>query len=150
MSLYMRTVLVEWDDPPFADLQAFVERESDYAVRAVDGRGWAEFHAVDAEGTIVLAADLTTGEQTREELDELCEFLAELEGSPAARDAVRTHLRNAVAVVGFQILPSVREQSVEAANAIIGFLEQRPGVLTQVDTVGWYDGEDLILQEPGA
>ncbi len=39
-----------------------------------------------------------------------------------------------------QVLPSVHEQSVAAANAIIDYLEQRPGVLTQVDTIGWYDG----------
>jgi hypothetical protein len=149
MSLYMRTVLAEWGDPPFEDLEAFVERESDYAVRSVEGRGWAEFEAVDADGTVVLAADLTTGSDTREELEELDELLDELEGARAARDAVRAHLRDAVAIVGIQILDSVHEQSVEAANAIIGFLEQRPGALTQVDTVGWYDGDDVILEEPG-
>ena len=26
---------------------------------------------------------------------------------------------------------------------------RNPGVLTQVDTVGWYDGPDLVLHEPG-
>ncbi len=51
-------------------------------------------------------------------------------------------------MLGMQVLPSDHEQSVAAANVIIDYLEQRPGVLTQVDTIGWYDGPDLILREP--
>jgi hypothetical protein len=30
---------------------------------------------------------------------------------------------------------------------MIDYLEQRPGVLVQVDTVGWYAGPELILRE---
>jgi len=41
-----------------------------------------------------------------------------------------------------QILPSVDDASVAAANAIIDYLEQRPGVLTQIDTVGWYSSNN--------
>ena len=47
-----------------------------------------------------------------------------------------------------QILMSRYDDSVAAANAIVDYLEQQPGVLTQVDTVGWYDGPELVLQEP--
>jgi hypothetical protein len=50
--------------------------------------------------------------------------------------------------VGMQILMSSYEDSVAAANVVVAFLERDLGVLTQVDTVGWYDGRDLILREP--
>jgi hypothetical protein len=78
-----------------------------------------------------LAADLTTGPEAREELDELEEFLDDLEGSTSAREAVRTHLRTASAVIGMQILMSAYDDAVAAANTIINFFEQRPGVLTR-------------------
>jgi len=42
---------------------------------------------------------------------------------------------------------SAYDDAVAAANAIIEFFEQRPGVLTQVDTVGWCHGRELILKE---
>ena len=58
------------------------------------------------------------------------------------------HLSSASAVVGMQILMSAYDESVAVANLVIAFLEQRPGVLTRVDTVGWYEGSDLILEEP--
>ncbi|WP_328328296.1 hypothetical protein OHA70_03160 [Kribbella sp. NBC_00382] len=58
-------------------------------------------------------------------------------------------LATATAVVGLQVLPSRHDESVAAANQVITFLERSPGVLTQVDTVGWYDGDSLILQERG-
>ena len=148
MGLYMRAVVREWDDPPFADLVEFVQGSSAFRVKDIDGKGWREFEATDERGVTVLAADLTTGEDVREELEELQESVDDLEGSPGDREAVQGHLRAATAVVGMQVLPSVHEQSVAAANAIIDYLEQRPGVLTQVDTVGWYDGPDLILREP--
>ena len=45
-----------------------------------------------------------------------------------------------------QILMSVYDEAVAAANVIIEFLDQRPGVLVQVDGVGWYDGPNLILR----
>jgi hypothetical protein len=48
-----------------------------------------------------------------------------------------------------QVLMSRYDDSVAAANAVVDFPEQRPGVLTQVDTVGSYDGPELILQERG-
>ena len=96
----------------------------------------------------MLAADLTTGAAAREDLAELEEFLDDLTGSSSARESVRTHLRTASAVIGMQILMSVYDDAVAAANTIIDYLEQRPGVLTQVDTVGWYDGPTLVLREP--
>jgi hypothetical protein len=148
MSVYMRAVLAEWDDPPFEALAAFVEQQSHFRVHSVDDRGWAEFEALDGDGTTVLAADLTTGPVAREELDELEEFLDDLEGSTAARESVRTHLRTASAVIGMQILMSAYDDAVAAANTIIDYLEQRLGVLTQVDTVGWYEGPELVLREP--
>ena len=148
MGLYMRAILGQWDDPPFQELVEFVQGRSGFRVDDIDNRGWIEFEAVDEQGQAVLAADLAVGEEAREELDELEDFLADLEGSAKARDAVRAHLLKATAVVGMQVLPSVHEQSVAAANVIIEYLERRPNVLTQVDTVGWYDGSDLILQEP--
>ena len=148
MGLYMRAVLREWHDPPFQDLVDFVQSNSAFRVKDIIGRGWSEFEAMDERGETVLAADLTLGEDVREELEELEEFLDDLEGSAGAREVVQGHLQAATAVVGMQVLPSVHEQSVAAANAIIDYLEQRPGVLTQVDTIGWYDGPDLILREP--
>jgi hypothetical protein len=78
---------------------------------------------------------------------ELEEVLDDLEGDEGAREAVRAHLREASAVVGMQVLMSRYDDSVAAANAVVDFLEQRPGVLTQIDTVGWYEGPELILQE---
>ena len=97
----------------------------------------------------MLAADLWTGEAAREELRELEEVFDDLQGAQDAREAVQAHLQDASAVVGMQVLMSRYDDSVAAANAVVDFLEQRPGVLTQVDTVGWYDGPELILQERG-
>jgi hypothetical protein len=148
MSVYMRAVLAEWDDPSFADLTAFVEQRSEFRLKSPGDRGWAEFEALNPDGTTVLAGDLTTGNAAREELNELEQFLDDLAGSSSARDSVKDHLRQASAVVGMQILMSVHDDAVAAANTIIDYLEQRPGVLTQVDTVGWYNGPDLILREP--
>ncbi len=75
------------------------------------------------------------------------EFLSDHEGSVAAQQKVKAHLEKASAVVGMQILMSRYDDSALAANQLIAFLERSPGVLTQVDTVGWYDGDELILQE---
>jgi hypothetical protein len=47
-----------------------------------------------------------------------------------------------------EILMSAHDASVAAANTVIEFLEQRERTLTQVDTVGWYDGSKLILTDP--
>ena len=143
----MRAVLREWRGTPFEDLIAFVASNSTYRVTDVGGRGWHEFEVCAEDGPAVLAADLTMGDVAREELDELLEFLEDLEGSDDARRAVADHLSSACAVVGMQILMSSYDDSVAAANVVIAFLECNPGVLTQVDTVGWYDGPDLILRE---
>ncbi len=144
----MRAVLADWQEPSYADLAAFVSLHSPYGLRAVGDRPWTDFEAVNRDGQTVLAGDVWLGAQAREELDELEEFVSELEGSGAVRDRVCSHLRDASAVVGLQILMSVYDDAVAAANAIIEFFEQRSGVLTQVDTVGWYDGGELILREP--
>ena len=143
----MRAVLADWDDLSFEGLAEFVEQRSQFRVRSVGDRGWAEFEALNPGDTVVLAGDLTTGSDAREELDELEEFLDDLAGSTAHRESVRAHLRQASAVVGMQILMSAYDDAVAAANAIIDYLEQRPRVMTQVDTVGWYDGSELILRE---
>jgi hypothetical protein len=148
VSLFMRAVLREWRDPPFEELIAFVASDGPWRVTDVGGRGWREFEVCAEDGTTVLAADLTTGADVREELAELAEFLEDLEGSDDAHLAVADHLSCAAAVVGMQILMSVYDDSVAAANVVVAFLERKPGVLTQVDTVGWYDGPDLILCEP--
>ncbi len=145
MGIYMRAVLPEWLDPPFEDLAAFVAEHSPFRARG----DWRDFELLDERGDVVLPGDLEVGAGAREELDEEAELLDELEGAAAARERVRAHLRDAAAVVGMQILPSVYDEAVAAANAVIDYLEQRPGVLTQVDTVGWYDGDELILREPG-
>jgi len=149
MSVYMRAVMSDWHDPPLDELAAYVTEHSDFRVRPVGARGWGEFEVDDVRGRTVLAADLTTGSAVREELDELEEFVGELEGPEGARERVEEHLRDAVAIVGMQILMSAYDESVAAANAIVDYLEQRPGTLSQVDTIGWYDGPDLILSEPG-
>lgn len=147
MSVYMRAILTCWDDPPFDDLAVFVEERSEFRVHTVDDRGWPEWVIVNT-GTTVLAGDLWTGSRARGELDELLEFVDDLVGSASARRLVQAHLCDASAIVAMQIVMSVYDDSVAAANVIIEFLEQRPGVLTQVDTIGWYDGENLILAEP--
>ncbi|WP_354697213.1 hypothetical protein [Paraconexibacter sp. AEG42_29] len=68
---------------------------------------------------------------------ELADELDGLDGTDDARQQVREHLGQPTAVVGFQILMSCYDESVAATNVVIDFLEQLPGVLTQVDTVGW-------------
>jgi hypothetical protein len=148
VGLYMRAVITSWPDPSFADLVAFVGKQVEgFAVVSAAGDDWSEFEVQDKHGAAVLAADLSLGDRVREELDELEEFLDEHDGPPAARATVETHLASASAVVGMQILPSRYDDSVAAANQVIAFLERSPGILTQVDTVGWYDGDRLILQE---
>ena len=116
-------------------------------MQAADSRGWAEFEALNQQGNTVLAVDLWTEADACEEFEELEEFLDDLDGPAQAREAVRAHLRAASAVVGMQVLMSAYDESVAAANAIIDFLEQRERVLTQIDTVGWYDGPELLLKE---
>jgi hypothetical protein len=148
MSVYMRAVLFEWHEPPFDEIVAFVAGHGSFRVQPVGDREWMEFEVVNAAGTTVLAADLMTGSDAREEMEELLEFVDELDGPDSARELVESHLRTAEAVVGMQVIMSVYDDSVAAANAIIDYLERRPGVLTQVDTVGWYDGPELILREP--
>ncbi len=71
MGLYMRAIVREWHEPPFEELAAFVAQRSPFRVNAVGGRVWSEFEALDQGGTTVLALDLTTGADVREELDEL-------------------------------------------------------------------------------
>lgn len=110
-------------------------------------RGGKSSRPLTGGGQTVLAADVWFDLRAREDLDELEESIEDLEGSDAARDRVASHLRDATAVVGLQILMSAYDDAVAAANAIIEFFEQRPGVLTQLDTVGWYDGGELILRE---
>jgi hypothetical protein len=143
----MRAVVREWGDPPFEEAAASVASQSPFRLQSPN-RGWSDFEAIDATGETVLAADVWTGHAAREELAELEELLDGLDGDDGARDAVRTHLREADAVVGMQVLMSRYDDSVAAANAIINYLERRPHVLTQVDTVGWYDGPELVLREP--
>ena len=109
--------------------------------------GWSDFEAVDDTGETVLAADLWTAEDAQEELQELEEFLDDQDGDEDARDAVRLHVQASTAIVGMQVLVSRYDDSVAAANALIAYLEQKPGVLSQVDTVGWYSGSELVLQE---
>lgn len=146
VSVFMRAVIRDWQAPPFAEAAAFVAERSPFRLKSL-AEGWADFEATDGAGETVLAADLWTAENAREELAELEEFLDDLHGKEGARETVRLHLREATAVVGMQVLMSRYDESVAAANAIIEYLEQRPGVLTQVDTVGWYDGPELLLQE---
>ena len=117
-------------------------------MQAADGRGCADFEALNQQGETVLAVDLWTAAHAREEFAELEELLDELDGPERAHEAVRAHLREASAVVGMRVLMSAYDESVAAANAIIDFLERRERVLTQIDTVGWYDGPELLLKEP--
>lgn len=148
MSVYMRAVLADWHELPFEELATFVAETSPFRVQAADGQGWSDFEALDQQGNTVLAADLWTGARAREEPEELGECLDDLDGTADACEAIRAHLRAASAVVGMQVLMSTYDESVAAANAIIDFLERRETVLTQIDTAGWYDGPELLLQEP--
>jgi hypothetical protein len=148
VSVYMRAIALEWDDRAFAEAEAFIAKRSLFRLRSVQGREWAEFEVVDSAGEAVLAGDLIADDAAaREELDELDEHLEGLFGTDAARHAVREHVREAAAIVGMQVFMSRYDDSVAAANAMIDYLEQRPGVLVQVDTVGWYAGPELILRE---
>lgn len=143
----MRAVLLRWDSPPFQEATRFVADRSPFRVQSlVDD--WSEFEVKDEVGQAVLTGDLWTGYAAREELAELEGFLDDLAGGDSAREAVRDHLRNACAIVGMKVLMSRYDESVAAANTLIEYLEQQPGTMTQVDTVGWYDGPDLILTEP--
>ncbi|MFI5732151.1 hypothetical protein ACIA49_18650 [Kribbella sp. NPDC051587] len=146
MGVYMRAVITSWPGHEFAELVAFVAAQDEGFV--VSGPGWADFEVHDARGDAVLVADLTVDDRAREELDELVEFLEDVEGTATARQQVTDHLASASAMVGMQIVMSRYDESVAAANQVISFLERSPGVLTQVDTVGWYDGDNLILQDP--
>ena len=148
MSVYMRAVLTDWHEPPFEELATFIAETSPFRVQAADGRGCADFEALNQQGETVLAVDLWTAAHAREEFAELEELLDELDGPERAHEAVRAHLREASAVVGMRVLMSAYDESVAAANAIIDFLERRERVLTQIDTVGWYDGPELLLKEP--
>ena len=148
VSVFMRAVMASWPDPPFSELVAFVAgREGGFTVVPINGRDWSEFEINDKHGQAVLAADITVGDEAREELAELAEELEDLDGSPAAQATVQSMLETASTVVGLQILMSRYDESVAAANLVIAFLERWPGVLTQVDSVGWYDGDRLILTE---
>jgi hypothetical protein len=96
----------------------------------------------------VLAGDLTAVNDAREELTELEDSLDDLASATAGsrhREKPPPQLlgrsRNADLHVGY-------DDAVAAADTIIDYLEQHPNVLTRVDTVGWYDGPELILQEP--
>jgi hypothetical protein len=148
MSVYMRAVLADWPEPPFEELATFIAKTSPFRVHAADSRGWADFEAVNQQGETVLAVDLWTEAHAREEFQELEEFLDDLDGPARAHETVRAHLRAASAVVGMQVFMSAYDESVAAANAIIDFLERRERVLTQIDTVGWYDGPELLLTDP--
>jgi hypothetical protein len=142
MSVYMRAVMSDWHEPSLEELDTFVQDRSGFRVTSPSGRGWEEFEAVDGTGRTVLAGDLWLGEAAREELEELEEFLEDLDGSAAARRTVGEHMANASAVVGMQILMSAYDEAVAAANVVIDFLEQGPRLLIQADTVGWYDGPE--------
>ena len=143
----MRAVLADWQEPSFDDLAWFVGRQGRYSMRALGNQPWSDFEAINRDGQAVLAGDVWLDGRAREELDELDEFIGDLVGPDDARERVRAHLRDARAVVGLQILMSVYDESVAAANAVIEFFEQQTETLTQVDTVGWYDGT-LVLEEP--
>ena len=147
MSVFMRAVLTKWDSPPLLEAARFVAKRGPFRIQS-HRDDWSDFEVTDAAGAAVLAGDLWIGEAAREELAELEEFLDDLVGSESARETIRGHLQRATAIVGMQVLMARYDESVAAANVLIEFLEQRPGTLTQVDTVGWYDGPDLILTEP--
>ena len=146
VSVFMRAVMREWHAPSFDEAASFVADRSPFRLKSL-ADGWSDFEAVDETGEPVLAADLWTAEDAQEELRELEEFLDDHDGDEDARDAVRLHLQASTAIVGMQVLMSRYDDSVAAANALIEYLEQRPGVLSQVDTVGWYSGSELVLQE---
>jgi len=153
MSFYMRAVMRAWEDRRFEDLVSWVEAVSDgMRVISPGDRGWLEFEVLDAGDTSVLQGDLSLAggegsDMLAEEREELLDFLDEFEGSGEAVARVREHLQSATAIVGMRVSMTSYEASVAAANLVIAFLEQRPGVLTQVDALGWYDGDELILDE---
>ncbi len=149
MSVWMRGVLPTWEAPDFADLERWVARDGRFVVLPEPAPGWTEFELGRPGGTAVVAGDVVTGAGVREEVLELEEELDGLEGEAAARTAVREHLGAAQAIVGLRISPDHYDDAVAAANVVLEHFEQRPGMLTQVDTVGWYDGATLVLRDPG-
>ena len=147
----MRAVLKSWHDPPIEDLADFAQRkELRWTVVTPSGRGWDDFECVDSAGETILEGDLTlrgSDGRLQEELDDLNDDLERHRGSPEALAVVRAHIATAKAIAGMRILMSRYDDSVDSANGIIRYLEQEPGALVQVDTVGWYQGDELLLRQ---
>lgn len=67
----------------------------------------------------MLAGDLWMGDRVHEELEELRDFLHDVEGSAAAREKVDAHLEHTAAVVGMQVMMSAYDDAVAAASTVI-------------------------------
>lgn len=48
MSVYMRAVLADWQEPSFDDLAVFVARQGRYSMRALGNEPWVDFEAINA------------------------------------------------------------------------------------------------------
>ncbi|OAI39820.1 hypothetical protein AYO39_02410 [Actinobacteria bacterium SCGC AG-212-D09] len=149
MGLYMRAVVLDWEERSIDDLVAFAsENERELRLFFPRERNWREFEVHDEDGQAILEGDLAMvgqDELASGEVKELTDSLAGLDGASERLDRVRDHLASAHAIVALRILPSGYDAAVDAANVIFWFLEQRPGVLAQIDGVGWYDHDQLIL-----
>lgn len=143
MSVWMRAVLPTPESRDFDDLRERMAAEQRLEVTG----SWSDFEVHTADGTSILAGDTWTGDDAAEDLEELRDELPDLKGRKAARTRVAEALTSAAALVGLQIVMSSYDESVDAANAIIAYLEERAEVLTQIDTVGWYAADKLILRE---
>ena len=143
MGFYVRCVLTERPHLSLDRFADFLGERGAYAV--APGGEWREFEVTDSSGETLVAGDLTSGEEIREEIEELRESAEDAD--ELARERVLDHLDRAVAVVGMQVLTSAGDDALAAARAVAAFLEKRAECLTQVDLEGWYDGSELILEE---
>ena len=142
----MRAVLPAPEERPIEELAAFVAAAGDgLRVASPDGAGWSDFDLLGSDGEPILLCEQWVGDDAREELDELAEEVDDHDGSPEAIARVKEGLSGAGATIGLQIVMSAYDASVAAANLVIDFLEQQPGVLAQVDGVGWYAGGEQLL-----
>ena len=156
MSYYVRALLTEWEPQPLDELleharQRGCELRPERSDTATDDAGWAE---VDLRGpgstspvTVEIALD--DGDPhglVREEVKEFHDELHDAEASQEAIEKVRDHLTQTRAIVAVRLPASDAEAAADAAEMVLDYYAQRPGVLFQMDADGFYDGDERIVE----
>lgn len=157
MAYYMRALLREWKPRPLDELVAFSE-EYGYPlrVRTVAEAPPRDPDSIEAElvglnGSEPVAVEVALDEGMPDCLlrEEVEEFRAELDDAVASADAkrkVRDHLDGTRAIVAVRVPASDSEEGLAAANTVLAYFKQRPGVMVQADGEGFYVGDDLIVE----